>query len=109
MKKVTTNSISHPDPRTCPITNTMKKIGGKWKLIIIYYLAKDPHRFSELQRAIPEITTKMLTQQLRELEVDQVITRKVYPVIPPKVEYSLTKQGQKLLPIIELLNSWGEK
>lgn len=86
----------------------MKVIGGKWKLVILWHLAQDTQRYSDLQRKIVGITSKMLTQQLRELEQDKVITRKIYPVVPPKVEYSLTKAGETLLPIIDALNHWGE-
>lgn len=86
----------------------MKVIGGKWKLVILWHLAQDTQRYSELQKKIVGITSKMLTQQLRELEQDKVIARKIYPVVPPKVEYSLTETGQTLLPIIDALNHWGE-
>lgn len=87
----------------------MRVIGGKWKLPLVYYLQEGAKRFSVLQKDLPAITTKMLTQQLRELEKDGVVSRKIYPVIPPKVEYSLTDRGKTLMPILELLTQWGKK
>lgn len=88
---------------------SMRVIGGKWKLPLVYYLQEGPKRFSALQKDLPAVTTKMLTQQLRELEKDGVVSRKIYPVIPPKVEYSLTSRGTTLMPILELLTQWGKK
>ena len=87
----------------CPITNSLKLIGGKWKIAIIYNLIKGPTRFGELKKALTPITQQMLTKQLRELERDQVINRKVYEVVPPKVEYSLTEKG---LCLGTVLDSW---
>jgi len=110
MKKVTItkNKIEKRDAVICPMVKTMKVIGGKWKLLLIYYMNEGTQRFSEFRRVIPPITAKMLTQQLRELELDGVVSRKVYAVIPPKVEYSLTKKGKKLLPVISSLHDWGK-
>ena len=88
---------------TDPITNSLKLIGGKWKIAIIYNLNDGPKRFGELKRILPPITQQMLTKQLREMERDQLVHRKVYEVIPPKVEYSLTKFGRSLEPV---MNSW---
>ncbi len=83
-------------------------IGGKWKAIILWYIGMDsPKRFSELRRLLPNITQKMLTNQLRALENDGIIDRKVYPQVPPKVEYTLTEHGVSLLPILELMSEWG--
>jgi DNA-binding HxlR family transcriptional regulator len=93
---------------TCPITVTLAIIGGKWKPIIIWQLRESILRFGELQRRMPGVTQKMLTQQLRELESDGIIHREVYPVIPPKVEYSLTESGKTLLPILKEMASWGK-
>lgn len=93
---------------SCPITLTLSVIGGKWKPIIIWQLRDNCLRFGELQRRIPNVTQKMLTQQLRELESDGIIHRKVYPVIPPKVEYSLTQHGRTLLPILHEMAIWGK-
>src|SRR3990167_3110281 len=93
----------------CCVDSTLKVIGGKWKLIIIWHLAQKTMRFSELEREIPGITQKMLSQQLREMEKDRLITRKVYPVVPPKVEYSITDHGRSLNKVLRELNDWGEK
>ena len=83
-------------------------IGGKWKSMVLWALKKDVKRNGELKRLIPKISQKMLTQQLRELEEVGIVKRVVYPVIPPKVEYKLTKDGQKLIPILEQLHDWGK-
>lgn len=88
---------------------TLDVIGGKWKPLIMYLLQSETLRFSELQRSIVSITQKMLTEQLRELERDGLISRKVYPQIPPKVEYSITEYGRTLLPILESMSEWGKK
>lgn len=84
-------------------------IGGKWKGMVLWALKKDIKRNGELKRLIPKISQKMLTQQLRELEDVGIVERIVYPVIPPKVEYKLTKAGQNLIPILEELHDWGKE
>lgn len=92
----------------CPMEMTLDLIGGKWKALILWHLAHDGTlRFGELRRLFSRVTQKMLTQQLRELERDGLVHRKVYPVVPPKVEYSLTQVGQSLLPALVALNEWG--
>ena len=93
---------------TDPITNSLKLIGGKWKIAIIYNLTDGPKRFGELKRILPPITQQMLTKQLREMERDQLVHRKVYEVIPPKVEYSLTKFGRSLEPVMNSWCAWGK-
>lgn len=94
----------------CNVELTLQVIGGKWKPIIIYRLGiEGTLRFSELKRSIPNITQKMLTQQLRELESDGILFREVYPQVPPKVEYSLTELGHSVMPVISSLCHWGEK
>ncbi|MGL4624038.1 MAG: winged helix-turn-helix transcriptional regulator [Culicoidibacterales bacterium] len=93
----------------CSLELTMDVIGGKWKLMILWYLIDSTKRFSELKRALPGITQKMLTQQLRELEANGLVNRVVYPVVPPKVEYSLTPQGAELIPLLQLLCNWGDE
>jgi len=93
----------------CPVNLTSDVIGGKWKPLVIYYLEKRTRRFGELQKLIPGMTKKMLTQHLRELERDGVVSRKAYPEIPPKVEYSLTRHGESLKPILKLMSAWGTK
>jgi DNA-binding HxlR family transcriptional regulator len=91
----------------CALELSMDLIGGKWKLIILWQLRKEPRRFSELNRLIPDITQKMLTTQLRELEDKGLVNRHVYPQIPPKVEYSLSNQGESLIPLMNTLYSWS--
>jgi DNA-binding HxlR family transcriptional regulator len=91
----------------CPVEAALNVIGGKWKSIILYHLLEKTMRFNELKRLMPGITQRMLTKQLRELEADQLISRKVYPVVPPKVEYSMTDYGRTLAPIIHALRDWG--
>ena len=93
---------------TDPITNSLKLIGGKWKIAIIYNLIDGTKRFGELKKNLPPITQQMLTKQLREMERDQLVHRKVYEVIPPKVEYSLTKFGRSLGPVMESWCTWGK-
>jgi DNA-binding HxlR family transcriptional regulator len=83
-------------------------IGGKWKAVILYYLSKGPKRFNELRRLLPEVTQRMLTLQLRELEQDGIVHREIYKEVPPKVEYSLTEFGASLGPIIVQMLDWGE-
>ena len=91
----------------CPLEATMEIIGGKYKGVIIGHLINKTLRYSELQKLISHATPKMLIQQLKELEADGIINRKLYPVVPPKTEYSLTERGKKLIPAIVELNKWG--
>ena len=84
----------------CPVESTIELIGGKYKALILWHLSQNTMRFSALRKAIGSATAKMLTQQLRELESQELVTRTVYPVVPPKVEYSLTDLGRSLLPIL---------
>ena len=92
----------------CPAEATVGVIGGRWKVPIIWHLFAGTRRFSELRRAMPDVTQKMLTQQLRELEQDGVVHRKVYPEVPPKVEYSLTDRGLSLRPVVESMCRWAQ-
>lgn len=95
---------------TCTFEITIDLIGGKWKPLIIWHLgSKGTQRFSELKKLLPNITQKMLTQQLRELESDNLISRKVYPQVPPKVEYSITEVGSSLMPILSMMCTWGNE
>ena len=91
----------------CPVEATLDLIGGKYKALILWHLSDGVLRFSELRSRIPKATPKMLTQQLRELETQALIHREVYPVIPPKVEYSLTETGRSLMPILMAMRDWG--
>lgn len=93
---------------TCPVEATISLIGGKYKAVILWHLMNQTLRYSELHRRIPKATDKMLAQQLRELEKDGLILRVVYPVVPPKTEYSLTAYGKTLTPILDELCKWGE-
>ena len=96
-----------PQSYHCPVEATLDLIGGKYKTLILWHLAGGPQRFSQLQRLILRATPKMLTQQLRELEEDGLIHREVFPVVPPRVEYSLTARGESLLPILHAMRDWG--
>ena len=92
----------------CPVEAALDVIGGKWKAVILFHLVRGTKRFSELQREMGSVTQRMLTKQLRELESSGLVNRKVYPVVPPKVEYSLSPKGKTLEPILESLKLWGE-
>ena len=91
----------------CPVAATLHLIGGKYKALLLWHLSGRVLRFNQLRQLVPEATPKMLTQQLRELEQDGLINRKVYPVVPPKVEYSLTELGESLFPILKAMYEWG--
>ncbi len=91
----------------CPITYVMNKIGGHWKSIILYYLTSGPKRYSELKRAIPAITEKMLVQHLKQLRGDNLIAKKVEQVMPPITVYSLTSSGEGLIPVLLAMAEWA--
>lgn len=91
----------------CPVEATLELIGGKYKALILWHLSEQTLRFSELKKLIPSATPKMLTQQLRELENHLLVNRQVFPVIPPKVEYSLTELGKSLMPVLISMRDWG--
>lgn len=91
----------------CPAEHTLEVIGGTWKVPVLWHLARGPRRFSDLRRDLGDVTAKVLTQQLRELEGDGVVSRKVYAQVPPKVEYALTARGLTLLPIVQAMCRWG--
>lgn len=99
----------HKSYAACPVEATLDLIGGKWKGIVLFHLTKGTKRFNELKRLIPEITQRMLTLQLRQLEKNGIIKRKIFKEIPPKVEYSLSDLGQTLIPILQMLEQWGSK
>lgn len=92
----------------CPIEAAMQILGGRWRTLLIYYLKDGPKRFGDLRRDNPGISHRMLTLGLRELELAGVVTRTVYPEVPPKVEYALTEAGNRLMPIIDALGDWWE-
>ena len=91
----------------CPVETTMSLIGGRWKVLILRELFKGVKRFGELAKLLHGISQKMLTQQLREMERDGLINRKVYAQVPPRVEYSLTEEGKSLKPVLEAMAQWG--
>ncbi len=92
----------------CPVEAMLDIIGGKWKPLILYHLLGEKKRFGELRRLVPGVTQRMLTQHLRELEADGVVHREVFKEVPPKVEYSLTKLGRTLEPVLLSMNRWSE-
>jgi DNA-binding HxlR family transcriptional regulator len=102
MERVTMGNVQN-----CPVTATMGVIGGKWKILILYLISNDINRFGKMGMVLKDISKQMLTTQLRELEQDGILERKIYPEIPPRVEYFLTEKGKSLLPIIESLKDWG--
>ena len=93
---------------TCPAEFTLAMIGGRWKIPIIFHLLSGRRRFSELARSVTGVTQKMLTQQLREMERNGLVSRHVYPQVPPRVEYSLTELGSSLKPVVQAMCRWGE-
>ena len=101
-------NAAKPTALNCPVSATLQLIGGKYKSLILWHLVSGTKRFGALSRLIPQATPKMLTQQLRELETDGLLTRRVYPVVPPRVDYDLTPFGQSLKPILDMMYAWGE-
>ena len=108
-KEETTGKGKRKAKYNCPIEATLDLIGGKYKSIILWHLIDGTLRFNELSKVIPQATPKMLTQQLRELENDGLVNRVVYPVIPPKVEYSLSEFGKSIIPILDSMCTWGTR
>jgi len=98
-----------PDAAAAGVENALAKLEGRWKLVILFHLFDGKiKRFSELERAIPNVSQKMLTQQLRALEADGIVRRVVHPQVPPKVEYALTDWGQELCPVLDALLNWAD-
>ncbi len=93
----------------CPVATTVQLIGNKWKLLIIRNLLQRPWRFNELQKNLEGISQKVLTDSLRSMEADGIITRTVYPEVPPRVEYALSELGESMRPSLDSLREWGEK
>lgn len=100
-------SVNCKSGYSCPVEATIDLIGGKYKSVILWHLMGKTLRYNELHKLVPKATDKMLAQQLRELEKDGLINRKVYPVVPPKTEYSLTDLGNTLAPILDAMCDWG--
>jgi DNA-binding HxlR family transcriptional regulator len=94
---------------SCPVERSLEIINGKWKICILWKLSEKKYRFGELKKSMPDITIKMLSQQLKELEIGNFIHRKDFKTIPPKVEYSITNFGKSLGPIISQISNWGIK
>jgi len=94
-------------PTYCPVETTIAVVGGKWKSLILFHLQQGPARFNVLRRLIPGVAQRMLTQQLRELEADRIVSRKVLQVVPPHVEYAITPLGETLAPILDAMAEWG--
>ncbi|MBC7887312.1 MAG: helix-turn-helix transcriptional regulator [Ferruginibacter sp.] len=111
MRKISSSNYNNEISITqkCPITSTMLAIGGRWKLIIIWHLRKGALRYNGVKKAIPNISEKMLIQQLKDLENDGWVVKKNYNEIPPRTDYNLTKLGKSFLPILENIYSWGVK
>jgi DNA-binding HxlR family transcriptional regulator len=100
--------ISQNDLERCPVTASMDVIGGKWKILIIHLIRNDINRFGKMSMMLKDISRQMLTTQLRDLERDGIVERKVYAEIPPRVEYFLTPKGHALAPVMEALKDWGQ-
>jgi DNA-binding HxlR family transcriptional regulator len=94
---------------SCHVETTLRVVGGRWKVLVLYHLLEGTKRFGELTRALKGVSARTLSKQLRELEADGVVSRRVYPQIPPKVEYSLTPLGRKLRPVLNAMHVWGEE
>ena len=92
----------------CPVEGTLALIGGKWKGLILYHLLAGTMRFGEIRRRLPKVTQRMLTNQLRELEADGLVSRTVFPQVPPRVDYTLSPRGRSLEPVILSLKAWGD-
>lgn len=99
----------HFNPNNCAVTHCLNIIGGKWKILIFHCVNLGVNRFSKLQKAIPEISKQMLVNQLREMEEDGILDRKIFAEIPPKVEYSISEYGKTLIPVITIMQQWGLK
>jgi DNA-binding HxlR family transcriptional regulator len=111
----TGRAVQNPDvaesalPTKCPLTAALAAIGGKWSLICLYWLDSDKRRFNELRRLMPDISHKVLTQTLRNLEREGLICRTVYPEVPPRVEYCISGHGESVRPIIQAVRAWGHE
>jgi DNA-binding HxlR family transcriptional regulator len=110
----TLTSQTHPEETSapaspCPLTAALEVLGGRWNLIVLYWLAGGTRRFSDLQRLMPDVTHKMLTSTLRQLETAGLVERHVYPEVPPRVEYSLSKHGRSAQPVVEVVRRWGHQ
>ena len=96
------------NPHNCGVTHFLNRIGGKWKVLVIYGIDNKVNRFSSLQKMIPDISKQMLVNQLRELEEDKIIDRTIHAEVPPRVEYRITEYGQSIMPVIAVMDAWGQ-
>jgi DNA-binding HxlR family transcriptional regulator len=103
------NNHSNTPQKTCSLKDVLDVIGGKWAMPIIYHLSQSKMRFKEIERAVEGINTRMLVKELKNLESNGIVTRKVFATVPPIVEYALTPKGDQLLPSIHSLHQWGQK
>ncbi|QPH53596.1 winged helix-turn-helix transcriptional regulator [Pontivivens ytuae] len=94
-------------PDNCPVSRTLSIINGRWKGMILYHLQEEPRRFGALRRLLPDITQRMLTQSLRELEADGIVIRTIHAPMPPHVDYRLTDLGRTLIPLLDAMAEWG--
>jgi len=109
-KRVDTyETCEYDGDRACAVEAFLSVLGGRWKGMILFHLLSGTKRFGELRRLLPHVTQRMLTAQLRELEKDGILSRKVYAQVPPRVEYTLTEFGARLEPIVELMGEWGDR
>jgi DNA-binding HxlR family transcriptional regulator len=104
-----TNKKMKISEKTCSLRDVLDIIGGKWSMPIIYILSKGKMRFKEIERSVEGINTRMLVKELKNMEVNGIITREVFATVPPTVEYTLTQKGEKLLPCIVSLHKWGQE
>lgn len=95
------------DYKNCPVERTLRVVGGRWKPVLIFHIRARPRRFNELRRLVPTITQRVLTQSLRDLEADGILSRTVEDVVPPKVTYALTERGHSLQPVLNAMAAWG--
>ena len=111
MKKTTSTNAENEQylKSVCPMQHAMEQLSGRWKILLLWYIHLGLNRFSLMQRRIPKITTKMLSQQLRELEESGLLTRTIYPEMPPRVEYALTEKSLSLVPVFLQFNEWGKQ
>src|ERR1041384_6612016 len=110
IKKALSGNYARSNPvEGCPLTAALAAIGGKWKLIIVYFLAESSKHFAALRKAMPSISQKVLTQQLRELTSDGIVKREPKGAVPARVEYSLSDYGRSVLPLVENVRVWGRK
>lgn len=112
-KNVKENSTNQQNRKVlltqCPVTFTLEKIGGRWKPLLIWHLTDGKKRYNELRKSVPQISEKMLIQQLRDLEADGLVVRKAKEIVPPFVEYSLSKKGADLKALMDAMATWGMK